>query len=62
MRLSAFSFGTPLIGCGEVASGLCQEIMSAGTGNVPLPPTSLRQVDQNIRTAQTQFWDAALDR
>lgn len=34
----------------------------AGTsGNVPLPPTSLRHVDQNIRTAQTQFWDAALD-
>ena len=35
----------------------------AGTsGSVPLPPTSLRQVDQNIRTAQTQFWDAAIDR
>jgi hypothetical protein len=34
----------------------------AGTsGNVPLPPTSLRHVDQNIRTAQTQFWSAALD-
>jgi hypothetical protein len=34
----------------------------AGTsGNVPLPPTSLRHVDQNIRTAQTQFWDAALE-
>ena len=31
----------------------------AGTsGNVPLPPTSLRHVDQNIRTSQTQFWDA----
>jgi hypothetical protein len=34
----------------------------AGTsGNVPLPPTSLRHVGQNIRTAQTQFWDAALE-
>jgi hypothetical protein len=34
----------------------------AGTsGSVPLPPTSLRHVDQNIRTAQTQFWDAALE-
>jgi hypothetical protein len=34
----------------------------AGTsGNVPLPPTSLRNVDENIRTAQTQFWDAALE-
>ncbi len=34
----------------------------AGTsGNVPLPPTSLRHVDQNIRTSQTQFWDLALE-
>ena len=29
---------------------------------MPLPPTSLRNVDEHIRTAQTQFWDAALDR
>jgi hypothetical protein len=36
--------------------------LSGASGNVPLPPTSLRNVDQNIRTAQTQFWDAALDR
>ncbi len=35
----------------------------AGTGAaVPLPPTSLRNVDENIRTAQTQFWDAAVGR
>jgi hypothetical protein len=35
----------------------------AGTsGNVALPPTSLRNVDEHIRTAQTQFWDAAVDR
>lgn len=34
----------------------------AGTsGSVPLPPTSLRNVDERIRTAQTQFWDAALE-
>ena len=34
----------------------------AGTsGNVPLPPTSLRHVDQNIRTAQTQFWSLAVE-
>ena len=34
----------------------------AGTGApVSLPPTSLRNVDQNIRTAQTQFWSLALD-
>lgn len=31
------------------------------TGSVALPPTSLRHVDQNIRTAQTQFWDAAIE-
>jgi len=35
--------------------------LAGSTGSVPLPPTSLRHVDQNIRTAQTQFWDAALD-
>jgi hypothetical protein len=35
--------------------------LGGATGSVPLPPTSLRQVDQNIRTAQTQFWDAALE-
>ena len=36
------------------------------TGNpglqVPLPPTSPRNVDQNIRTAQTQFWSFSLER
>jgi hypothetical protein len=36
--------------------------LAGASGNVPLPPTSLRNVDQHIRTAQTQFWDAALDR
>ncbi len=30
-------------------------------GSVPLPPTSLRQVDQNIRTAQTQFYSLAAE-
>jgi len=35
--------------------------LSAATGNVPLPPTSLRNVSQNIRTAQTQFWSAAVE-
>ena len=35
--------------------------LAGSTGNVPLPPTSLRHVDQNIRTAQTQFWDLALE-
>ena len=35
----------------------------AGSGPaVPLPPTSLRNVDQNIHTAQTQFYSAALER
>lgn len=32
-----------------------------GTGSVALPPTSLRHVDQNIRTAQTQFHSLTLD-
>jgi hypothetical protein len=36
--------------------------LAGASGNVALPPTSLRNVDQHIRTAQTQFWDAALDR
>ncbi|WP_433967004.1 carboxypeptidase regulatory-like domain-containing protein [Tunturiibacter gelidiferens] len=34
----------------------------AGSGaSVPLPPTSLRHVDQNIRTAQTQFYSLSVD-
>lgn len=33
--------------------------LAASTGNVALPPTSLRAVDPNIRTAQTQFWSLA---
>ena len=36
------------------------------TGNpglqVPLPPTSPRNVDENIRTAQTQFWSFSMER
>lgn len=35
--------------------------LGAGSGSVPLPPTSLRNVDENIRTAQTQFWSGALE-
>jgi hypothetical protein len=27
----------------------------------PLPPTSLRHIDENIHTAQTQFWSLALE-
>ena len=34
--------------------------LGAASGSVPLPPTSLRNVDQHIRTAQTQFWSAAI--
>ncbi len=33
----------------------------AGTGSVALPPTSLRHIDQNIRTAQTQFRSVSID-
>jgi hypothetical protein len=36
--------------------------LAGSSGSVPLPPTSLRNVDEHIRTAQTQFWDAAIDR
>jgi hypothetical protein len=36
--------------------------LAGGSGNVPLPPVSPRQVDQNIRTAQTQFWGASVER
>ena len=35
--------------------------LGGSNGSVPLPPTSLRHVDQNIRTAQTQFWSMALE-
>ena len=35
--------------------------ISGGSGSVALPPTSLRHVDQNIRTAQTQFQSASID-
>ncbi|MCU1312513.1 MAG: Oar protein [Acidobacteriaceae bacterium] len=36
--------------------------LGGASGTVPLPPTSLRNVDQNIRTAQTQFWSMSLER
>lgn len=35
--------------------------LGGSSGSVALPPTSLRNVDQNIRTAQTQFYSAAID-
>jgi hypothetical protein len=35
--------------------------LSGASGSVPLPPTSLRNVDENIRTAQTQFYSLALE-
>jgi hypothetical protein len=35
--------------------------LSAASGNVALPPTSLRNVSQNIRTSQTQFWSMAVE-
>jgi hypothetical protein len=35
--------------------------LGGATGSVSLPPTTLRNVDQNIKMAQTQFWDAALE-
>jgi hypothetical protein len=35
--------------------------LSGSSGSVPLPPTSLRNVAENIRTAQTQFYSLALE-
>jgi hypothetical protein len=35
--------------------------LSGASGSVPLPPTSLRNVDENIRTAQTQFYSLAVE-
>jgi hypothetical protein len=35
--------------------------LGASSGSVALPPTSLRNVSQNIRTAQTQFWSLAAE-
>jgi len=35
--------------------------LSGSSGSVALPPTSLRHVDQNIRTAQTQFRSISVD-
>jgi hypothetical protein len=35
--------------------------LSGAVASIPLPPTSLRHVDQNIRTAQTQFHSVAID-
>ncbi len=36
--------------------------LGGGSGQVALPPVSPRQVAQNIRTAQTQFWGASIER
>lgn len=35
--------------------------LGGSSGSVPLPPTSLRQIDPNIKTAQTQFWSLAFE-
>ena len=35
--------------------------LAGGSGSVPLPPASLRHVDQNIRTSQTQFRSFSID-
>lgn len=35
--------------------------LAGATGSVPLPPSSLRNVDQNIKTSQTQFWSGAIE-
>ena len=36
--------------------------LGGASGNVPLPPTSLRAVDPNIRVASTQFYSLTLER
>ena len=35
--------------------------LAGSSGSVALPPTSLRNVDENIRTAQTQFYSLAVE-
>lgn len=35
--------------------------LDSNVGEVPLPGTSLRHVDQNIHTAQTHFWNLTLE-
>jgi hypothetical protein len=35
--------------------------LAGASGTQPIPSSSLRHVDQNIRTAQTQFWSASID-
>ena len=37
------------------------DTLTAATPTIGLPPTSLRHVDQNIRTAQTQFHSLSID-
>lgn len=44
----------------QVTSSNAGPLAGSG-GGVPLPPTSLRHVDQNIKTAQTQFWSFAIE-
>ncbi|WP_353065877.1 TonB-dependent receptor [Tunturibacter psychrotolerans] len=36
--------------------------IGGSSGTVPLPPTSLRNVDENIRTAATQFYSLTVER
>jgi hypothetical protein len=36
-------------------------LSSSGGAGIPLPPVSPRNVDQNIKTAQTQFWGVMLE-
>jgi Carboxypeptidase regulatory-like domain len=36
--------------------------LAGSSGAVPLPPTSLRNIAQNIRTAQTQFYSMSVER
>lgn len=35
--------------------------LGGSSGAVPLPPTSLRNVDEHIKTSQTQFWSLAVE-
>jgi hypothetical protein len=45
---------------GDVTNSNAGPLAGSG-GSVPLPPTSLRNVDENIRTASTQFYSLALE-
>jgi len=54
------NYAVVVINNGTVTNSNAGPLAGSGT-SVALPPTSLRHVDQNIKTAQTQFWSLAVE-